>query len=433
MARYLVVITVMLSWLALVPLSAASQEATPAGTPAASATSLDLPSLSLTPQDLDAAGFPGYGLSTSTFAQGPDLVARTKFWQRLDETRMKGMVDQLESAGVERAYTAWLGKVDPASGEYQRDIILSIDEYADAAGAARGLELDTQIDREDQPDIQLLTESRRFGDGSQIVLYGGSGAEGSVPWLDMKIRLGTMNVGVGILEYTGQVPELADIEALADAALAKIGRERDAPPPGLSFHGLRLWPAVYSFDSYVRRDGASEPYAEEAPADRQAREARYGSAVDVYIVGQFLTPADTDESFDFNSVPRVQHLLSRFASEDAATAYLSEIPAILAADPSFADVAARETSADLGAESVALTYTASAPDGGTYYQDWVSSREGTLVSTIIVRTLGTPAPGAVVDGLAADAFACLHSDAWCAAVSAPADLLNVVPQATPAP
>jgi hypothetical protein len=416
MLRQLAAMTAVLAWLALLPLPAATQEATPTQPVLDSGALLELPALVLTPRDLEAAGFPGFGLSVSTLALGPDLIASTLFFQRLDEPQMRLLAEQLQAVGAQRAYAAWLGTVDPSPGETTRDVIVSIDEYADSAGADQGLEILTIVNDVLDPTAQAITGTRTFGEDSQIILYG----QASDPWLDMQIRLGAMNVGIAIIDYTGQIPEVAEIEALAGALLTKIERERAEESPGLSVHGLRLTPAVYSFDSYVRRDGTGTPYAEESEEARQLREATYGPAADVYIVGQFLAPAD---SVDFESAPRVQNVLARFPNESAAAQYLTDLPDILGANPDFAEVAVRENATQVGDESVAVTYTAVGPDGGPVYLDRVAIREGALVTTVIVRTLGDVPRAATVDALAEAAFDCLHGEGWCPPFPAPSELL----------
>jgi hypothetical protein len=440
MMRYVVVLTFIVASLLLAPLSAEAQEPTPDTSPPAAEAPLDLPALTLSPADLEAAGWPGYGESTGYLAVGPDSVADAFVGGGLTTAEEEARIaDELRAAGIERFYARWLGHADPDTGETTREILSYIEEYPDAAGADAGFEIIQAASMAVDPTAQRIAGTRTIGERSQITLYGATeaaatpaatpvDAAGSGPlWLDLAFRLGELNAGVALIDYTGQQPSVADVEALADLLLAKIASEREQETAGLSFQTLRLADAIGSFDAYVRQNGETIAFVGDTEADRQERAALYGSATDGYRVVQYIA-VDDDAGFDDD--PLAQALLLRFADEAAASAYLAELPALVDADPTFETVTTRAAAPDLGDESVGVAYTTAGPDGGTNHQERVAVRDGADVITVIVRALESAPPVAAVDTLAAAALACLESDGWCPPVAIPDGL---IPQATPVP
>jgi hypothetical protein len=439
MSRRIVAMTLVLVWLTVMPLPAATQEATPDAAPIGSGELLDLPALVLTPADLEAAGFPGYGLDVSTVQLGPALMAAGIFQGMIDDEQMAVVTEELRAAGAQQLHTSWLSLYDAETGALERDILLSAEEYQDAAGAEAGFDVIETLSREIDPSAQDVAATRTFGDGSELVLYGQApeasspiatpgSAEAPVPLtLNLPIRLGAMNVGVSIIDYTRNAPSVADVETLAETLVAKIETARGQEAPGLSFHALRLDPAEYSFDTYVVRDGVTLPYSSETEEERRVRAASYGPAADAYFVGQFVAAGeDGNDEDDY----LVQNLVARFPDETAAADYIAELPALFEANAEYGNVTVRADGPDLGDESVAFAYTQAAPEGGTYQRERVAVRDGAEVTTVIVRTLDSAPPVAAVDTLAAAALECLDSEGWCPLAPVPVDL---VPQATPVP
>jgi hypothetical protein len=122
MVRVFLMLAIVLGSLLLAPTTAATQEATPDASPMAAGGLLDLPALVLSPADLDAAGWSGYGESVGYLAMGPEAVADA-FVGGVTTDEEARITDELRAAGVERFYASWLAETDPETGETTREVL----------------------------------------------------------------------------------------------------------------------------------------------------------------------------------------------------------------------------------------------------------------------------------------------------------------------
>jgi hypothetical protein len=379
--RRLVVFVLVLASLMVRASGAAAQDATPDASPQTTAAPLDLPALMLTPADLEAAGFPGYGADVSELLTSPEsLVASYGF---ADE-----VTDQLQAAGFQRIYAAWLRVIDPETGQIRREVYPYIEEYADAAGAERGFDVIQAANIGDDPAVQIMTGTHTVGERSQLVRYGSGPASGTpvassvaaeTPLalsLDLEFRLGPRNAGVMITDFTGTPPDVAEVETLADALLAKLEAAPHLALPGLSVHALRLDGAVGSSDAYVRQDGVTIPVINESPDTRQVRDALYGSAAHVYRTYFYVPAGDEGVADDVG----VQYLLLQFPDAPAAAAYLAELPAALEQSAGFSELTVQSERPALGDDAIAVMGRVSVAPAGTQHVEVVAVQQGPAVS-----------------------------------------------------
>jgi hypothetical protein len=244
--------------------------------------------------------------------------------------------------------------------------------------------------------------------------------------LDLEFRLGARNAGVVITDFTGTPPDVAEVETLADALLAKLQAAPQLALPGLSVHALRLDGGVASSDAYVRQDGVTIPLIYESADTRQVRDALFGSATHAYRTYYYVPAGEEGVADDVG----VQYLLLQFPDAPAAAAYLAELPAALEQSAGFSELTVRSERPALGDDAIALTGRVSVAPAGTQHVEVVAVQQGPAVSFISVRTPMGAAAYEAVEGLAAAAVACLQSVSWCAPAPVPSGL---VPVATPVP
>lgn len=362
---------------------------------------LDLPALVLTPDDLAAAGLPGYGHRNSALHTTPEAMsAEFVGGESLTEALI---VDFLGRAGLQRYYVVWFDLVDPETGETVRRVVSSIHEYDDAGGAAAGIEAVAILRTALDPTATVLATTRPFGDQAQMILAETAPVVDAptTKLLDVQFRFGQRVAGVTIFDYTDQQPEIATVEALAGIMVDKLQNLAAQEQPGLSFRALRLTGAEVATDVYFRRDGAIMPIAGETAEHLRVRELSYGTAPDVYRTFHFL-PVDPYPTHDL----RVLNLVLGFADEAEAAAYLDTLPDVLAQDPEVGELTVLPDRPGLGDEAITLM---EASTGGDSPETWVVVRDGALVTYVAAGTDSL----AIVDALAAAATSCLQSVEWC--------------------
>lgn len=424
MTRYLSLLAVVLvSLLGLVARATAQEPATPAASPVATLEPFELPALVLELADLEAAGFPGYTIGFSRMAGLP-------------EGTVASPSPTGEWSTMQRFYGIWYSLTDPETGQIPRQIGVLIDEYPDAAGAKFGFDFSLAQNVADDPTAQDVDGTRTIGEETRILLFGmppavatpvAGQAEGVVPpWLslELKFHLGTLVATVSIIDYTGQQPELADVERLAELLLARLTGATRISTPGLGFHALRLHDLPPDFDAYVRRDGVTLPITGEPELVAGLRNTSYGEATDAYRTEQVIPADEAGTAQDVY----VHNVLAHFPYEAAASAAFAGYPATLIALPGIADYQERSPSAVLGDEATLATYIGPRQDAEPFYYVRATVREGRYVMSVTVIQAGQETDAAWVEALAAEAVACLSAEGWCPRVVLPAALM---PIATP--
>ena len=424
--------------------TATTNDASPAVGAESYAGALNLPAMVLTPADLAAVGFPGYGkFADGTFVPFDALVANTAVFRGLPAAEVRAAY---EAAGWRRFYGSTLGVPSVPGDHYSRTNQVAwsfVNEYADAAGAGAAFAYLSRRGDAAYARIDAVTGTKVVGDESRIEsTVVADPAFGSGTGLSTLFRRDTLIGGVGFevssdaaslmataayvppaaAPVAGSVPTVAAVEPLAARLLAKMEAALAADAPGLSVSALRLdratAPIVYESEGYRVRDGETPPFYGGFADDILALPALFATVEEVYEVEQLLEVGE--DPADYN--PYYLLRLIRFAEEDAASAFLAAFPAALAAGAGTTiDTALIVGGAvDLGDESRAIGFGRGFnSDRPAAYELYV--RVGPTVITVFLGSTLQP-DLAIVEELAAAQVTCLTAGA-CAPVPIPAALL----------
>ena len=406
---------------------------------------LNLPAMVLTPADLEAAGFPGYGkFGDGNFVPFASFVATTAEFRGLPATEVEAAAQE---AGWLRFYGSSMGVPNvPDTSECRASQVASsfVNEYVDAAGAqaafaalnARG---DTAHAR-----IEAVAGTDVVGDESRIESTFVTDPEcGLKAGLSILLRHDNLIGSVGF-EVFGDAARLAAttasaapaaapdfasvatvpaLETLAARLLAKMESTLAAGDPGLTVLALRMdrttTPVVYEREGYRILNGETPPFygGSEAEDDILALPAVFANVEEVYEVEQLLQvgeePADTN--------PYYLLRLMRFADEEAASTFIDTFPSALAdgagsvtgGDP------IEGAALDLGDESRAIAFRAGGASSPPAAYE-IDVRVGTTVVTVFLGSTLRP-DLAIVAELATAQIACLEAGA-CEPVPMPAAL-----------
>ncbi|MDP8899772.1 MAG: hypothetical protein M3N33_01185 [Actinomycetota bacterium] len=405
---------------------------------------LNLPAMVLTPADLDAAGFPGYGkFGDGAFVPLDVLVAHTAESRGLSENEVRAIY---QDAGWRRFYGTHLGLPSVPGNPTSRATQIAfsfVTEYADAAGAAAAFDSLGGHGDDAQARIAAVAGSTVVGDESRIESTAVVDSEaGPDTELAILFRRGTLigSVGfelcctvaslLGTAAYAlpdawpipGSAATVAEVETLATRLLAKMEATLAAADPGLSGAALRLdratAPIVYASEGYRIRDGETPPFYGGFADDILALPAVFAGVEEVYEVEQLLEVGE--EPADYN--PYYVLRLMRFADDDAASAFLATYPAALdtGAGSVSGAVPVEGAAQDLGDEALALAFGAVAADSPPAAYE-IDVRVGATVAVVFLGS--TPRPDlAIVEELARAQVACLRA-AVCTPVPMPPALL----------
>ena len=404
---------------------------------------LNLPAMVLTPADLEAAGFPGYGkFGDGTFVPFASFVATTAAFRGLPVEAVQAA--SLE-AGWRRFYGSTMGvpSVPDAPDCGASQVAFSfVNEYANAAGAGVAFAALGARGAAGQARIAAVAGTSILGDESRIEsTVVADPAVGPKTGLSVVFRRDNV-IGSAGFEVLGNTPSappaaapgpalvatVATVETLAARLLAKVDATLGAGDPGLPVLALRLdratVPVVYEREGYRIRDGEAPPFCGGVADDILARPAIFASVEEVYEVEQQLQVGEEPAATNPYYLLRV----IRFADEAAAAAFLATYPAMLATGAGSVSGAApvAGTVLDLGDESLALAYGAGAADGPPAAYE-IDVRVGATVVTVYLGSTLRP-DLAIVEALARAQVACLDV-AVCPPLPVPEALL-VTPFAT---
>jgi hypothetical protein len=317
-----------------------------------------------------------------------------------------------------------------------RSVASSVTEYADAAAAAAAFAALAEGSAAALPagatpvaggalPAGAVPGTRVVGDASAIARRPGVDPGSGLPYrgLELVFRTGTLVAGVGVYDYAGGEPAVAEVEALAAVVLARIERVRAGGGPGLSPRALRLGAArpeapgpVPVYEGYDRLGGATVPEYGESAEALAARAARLGEATDAYRVVQRL-PAGTAAAGDDVVYASV---LFRFADAAAAAAWLAGAEERLARVPGFTAVAPAAGAAAVGDESRAFAVD-SRVGGEDARGVVVVARVGREVAQVRLFAPQAP-PLALAEELAVAQAGCLRWAGRCGRLPVPAAL-----------
>jgi hypothetical protein len=438
MHRRSIVVSILILLSLLLPAAVATaQEASPTASPVADQP-LDLAAMALVPADFD---IPGMGRTS-----GESLTLEQDVAQHAESygTDPAAVREALVAAGWQRHYLSrlWAPEVYGAEDPFLALRVNNyVREFADADGASAGFAfmedesgaLPTSAGATPVAGEVALAEdipgTRVIGDESEITRHVGVSPESGLTYhsLDLTFRVRNLVAGVGLYDYTGGEPDVAEVEALAQTYLERIEQVRAEGGPGLSTRIVRLdAPDIEpGSDHYMRLGGVHFPDYNESAENFAARSGRADASTHVYTVSQRL-PAGSEGTGDDVTY---QGNIYRFADEAAATEWLNKGEERLAQIGAFVAFTAVPDAATVGDES--RTYAIDRLSGELETHGYlIYARVGSEV--IDIRLFAQPeAPLEVVEDLAQAQVECLRSEEVCAQVPVPAALMALAVLATP--
>jgi hypothetical protein len=402
-----------------------AQDASPAASPATAGAPLDLAAMALFPADIDA---PNFGAGSSRFEDAAVTAADIATLAGLPEA---DVLAALQGFGYGRRYRLNLeqpfaeGVATPvgAPNPIARRIGTTVTEYATADGAAAGfdyLERETEALDVVHPEAQDLPVTT-IGDETDLTHYSAIATDTNLPYqeLNLTFRVGNLVGDVYYQDFTSQMPDTAEVEALAETLKARFEQVVAEGAPGLSSQSIRA-EAATDYDGYLVLDGNVIPAVGESAEAITALRESLGEATAVYTVQQPLGEA-----------PYLAVWLYQFPSADSAAAWLAGDPTapMAVSDANYVDVVEAPDAATIGEESRVYSYGYSLDAETTSLGFAIFTRVGDTVARVQIDSL-PDVPQSVVQELAAVQAMCLESGECLYPVVNPAPLL--APVATPA-
>lgn len=411
--------------------------ATPVASPAcADRSALDLVAVTLTSEDLAAAGLDAFGNSSAGHFSVEDDVAYLEEMLQRDASEIEPVLAETGFSGsyfVTQRLPADLS--DPASPA-ARDVEIGVFPFVDAAGARAGYDL--LSDESGVTTAEDVDDAGRFGDASEITRISGErDLITGQPFqkLELEILRGCLVVVLSLYDYGPDAaePELAEIEALGARLLPRIDAVLAGRAPELDRLALRLQAPddLGSFIFYAMLDGEGVREWFETDVAFAARQALWTQlGIESVLRRESAIPFGTaelgDDLIHYN-------MLLRFPDETTASAYIQGVADRFAANPEFSAVRELGDARTLGDESVAL-----ALDRETAGVEWtlneVFARVGNLVAVSWMEgpNPGPAGPEVAIEPLlelAAAQVACFEAEGACPPAPVPDGLPDT--QATP--
>jgi hypothetical protein len=265
-----------------------------------------------------------------------------------------------------------------ASGLVAADlrVTTSVTEYTTEAGAAAGFAFGARMDDRSGQDVPGVGHWRPVEATRSV----GTEPESGDPLqrLDLAFQYGQLVGEVTVIDYRNAEPELATVERLAEALLARIGRVQEQGGAGLSTQALRLTPidvwieGARLRDFYVRQGGMDEhTFGQLAASVREDGVLPTGSPtassgvpdrVDTYM---FWTPVGDGDPID---LPLYVVWLDRYRSAERADAEISRLSTDLG--PGYIDVHEFLTRERIGDQSRHFAYRFEGDPSGVVRVTW---------------------------------------------------------------
>lgn len=398
----------------------AAQEATPAP-----ARGLDLAAMTLTPSEVAALGLPNFGLANQSSLRDAESDALVQAdgdafaaAERLHVYEEHGFIARYVGSLLRPVVP--LESLDAALVAAEMRVSTSVTAFVTPEGAAATFAFN-EGPMDDQPGADL-PDARPYGDESEVTRSTGTEVTTGAPLqrLELAFRLDNLIGEVTIVNYRDVEPDLATLEALGDALLAKIEAGVAAPGPGLSDQVLRISPMAGWIESarlrdfYTRFDRVSEPtFAQIVGAIRDGvplelngtPQNGVAAPLDTYL---FWTPLGEGDPL---SLPLYVVRISRYASEDYAAAAVAALTADLG--EGYSNVLESQVGAEIGDESREFSYRYEGDPSGPVRGHLVTARlEDLVVLTQVDGPEGVTSSGVRV--LAEAQIACLEQARPCA-------------------
>jgi hypothetical protein len=289
---------------------AAAQPAPSAATPAppGDGAPVDTAALTLRPSDLAALGLPSYGHANASSLRDP--VTDSQLEAGGDPAETAALLQLAQETGfISRHVGSLLQPQVPLarlpSGliAAEKRVTSAVAEFATAEGASRAFTVLTAPDGNSA--VTIVRSGQTFGDESVLRRSRGRDSESGsrLKSLDLVFRRDNLLAGVRIIDYTGNAPTIAMIEALGTRLLENIEQRRGEAAPGLGPRMLRMAPLLALVetgrvhDYYMRIDGRNE--------------AEYADVVAAIHAGQPpVSPVATPELEAGSSQPVATYLFS---------------------------------------------------------------------------------------------------------------------------
>jgi outer membrane protein assembly factor BamB len=385
----------------------------------------DLAAMTLRSSDLDDLGLPGLGdlrLFTSGgpwsyLASGAMVLPQAIEVSPVASTPSSALGElyrRLEAAGWLRQYRGLLGTTGPdgAFGEVAVAVSSSVAEYASEDGASAAFGLLRAAD--DLPNVTPLEGVAEIGDESAAYRDTSNLLDLQGDRQTLIFRLGRFIAAVEILADGPPVTDIATLERLGRRFKERITDVRASDEVGVAHLALALDVAV-PFNSHrydLLRGDVLALYAE-TPEQRASREAGFVGRTDVLSLDQPIPRED----LPLSEVPRYSTTVSRFEDEEAATAWLADVPTRRQLEP-LADA--------MGFGDESLTFAEERQEEGVTRRGFrVYVRVGSVIAA--PRLDGPDAPALeTVEALASIQTRCLEVGACPAPAPVPAPLIDQV-------
>jgi hypothetical protein len=377
----------------------------------------------LFPADVDEANF---GAGSSRFEDAAVTAVDIATLADLPEADVLG---KLQGFGYGRRYRLNLeqpfaeGVATPvgAPNPIAKRIGTTVTEYATEDGATAGfdyLERETEALDVIHPVAQDLPVAT-IGDETDLTHYSAITTDTNLPYqeLNLTFRVGNLVGDVYYQDFTNQMPDTAEVEALAEKLKARFEQVAAEGAPGLSSQIIRA-EAATDYDGYQVLDGNVIPAVGESAAAITAAREYLGEATIVYSVQQPLGDA-----------PYLAVWLYQFPSAESAAAWLAGDPTapMTLPDGSYVDVVEVADAATIGEESRVYSYGYPIDEETTSLGYAIFTRVGDTVARVQIDSL-PDVPLSVVQELADVQAMCLESGDCLYPVVNPAPLL--APEAT---
>lgn len=301
---------------------------------------LDLAAMTLTIEDLAAAGLEGYGIGSGqerSLATTAEVLAENR--GGITPENLDRFTEFLDEVGWQRGYESGLAVLQEDDPSFFAQVVSStLDVYLTEADANDAFTRLSNPEDVTIAEVEVVPESdtRLIGDDSAVWLVEGEAEDTGEPFQAVLVsfRVGNIEAGVGIYNWDEQAPDIALAQELADRLLARIDTGGDAVTPAATPEAMPLVAPADTdrpplsttaltfgavdidsyYHNYLLHDGTVIPFAGEELEQLVERSLAYRNAVEVYTVNQVF-PSGAEGGADDG-----YYALWRYRFEDAAAA-----------------------------------------------------------------------------------------------------------------
>lgn len=295
---------------------------------------LDLAAMTLTVEDLAAAGLEGYGIGSGqerSLATTAEVLAENRGGITPENVeRFTGFLDEVS---WQRGYESGLAVLQEEDPSFFAQVVSStLDVYLTEADASEAFSRLSNPAEVTIAEVEVVPDTRPIGDDSSVWLVEGEAEDTGEPFQAVLVsfRLDNIEAGVGIYNWDEQAPDIELAQELADRLLARIEAAGDAVSdaatpvaapvdtnrPPLSTTALTFGAVDIDsyYHNYLLRDGTVIPFAGETLEQLVDRSLAYRNAAEVYTVNQVF-PSGAESAADDG-----YYALWRYRFDDAAAA-----------------------------------------------------------------------------------------------------------------